>query len=375
MAHIGGLLEQYIWQTKDWPQFYYDTEQVLRPLSEARKAQGKIIGKADFIGLQSQSNIIVEEAFTTSAIEGEKFNKSDIRSSVARRLGLPTAGLPALQRRVDGLVEALLDATTNYSESLTKKRLFAWHAGLFPTGYSGIQKINVGQWRKGDEPMQVISGNFGKEKVHYEAPPSNKIENEMKSFLNWWKTSENKIDGILRAGIAHFWFVTIHPFDDGNGRLARTITDMALAQDEKTGLRLYSLSSQILKERDSYYNILETTQKASCDITLWLQWFLELFKRALDSSQEAIDQASDVAKFWQSHSHHELNKRQIKVINKLLEAMPNGFEGGLTNRKYVSMTKVSRETAKRDLADLEEKRILKRQSGKGRSISYELVWE
>ena len=218
----------------------------------------------------------------------------------------------------------------------------------------------------------MISGQAGKEKVHYQAPPSAEVGKEMKAFFKWWKSSQGKVDGILRAGIAHFWFVSIHPFDDGNGRLARTITDMALAQDEQTGRRLYSLSSQILQNRKQYYDILEKSQKGDCDITAWLVWFLDLFKRALHASQSSIDLAVQVAKFWQDHSQLELNGRQLKVVKKLLEAGPEGFEGGLTNRKYVSMTKVSRETAKRDLADLEQKGFLKRRPGKGRAVAYDL---
>ena len=363
---------QYIWQKKKWPNFTYDAERLIVPISLARQAQGQVIAKAEFIGIDHQSNFIVEEAFTTSAIEGEQLNKADIRSSVARRLGLPTAGLPRPKRHIDGLVEAMMDATTNHDQPLTQKRLFSWHAGLFPSGYSGIDKIEAGRWRKGSEPMRVISGPIGEEKIHYEAPPSKNIAKEMKSFLKWWKSPKTQVDGILRSGIAHFWFITIHPFDDGNGRIARTITDMALAQDEKTGQRLYSLSSQILKDREQYYEVLEKSQKGNCDLTIWLQWYLELYKRALDASQISIDLTLKIAKFWQKKSLLLLNSRQHKVINKLLEAGPSGFEGGLTNRKYVSMTKVSRETAKRDLSDLEKKGVIKRRKGKGRSLSYAL---
>ncbi|MCB0365894.1 MAG: Fic family protein [Bdellovibrionales bacterium] len=362
----------YIWQRKGWPNFTFDSNQLINLLAQARQAQGQVIGKADFMGIEQQSSVLVEEAFTTSAIEGEKLNKTDIRSSVARRLGLSTAGMALPPRHIDGLVEALLDATTNYNKELNQTRLFSWHAGLFPTGYSGIHKIKVGKWRDHKEPMQMISGQAGKEKVHYQAPPSAEVGKEMKAFFKWWKSSQGKVDGILRAGIAHFWFVSIHPFDDGNGRLARTITDMALAQDEQTGRRLYSLSSQILQNRKQYYDILEKSQKGDCDITAWLVWYLDLFKRALHASQSSIDLAVQVAKFWQDHSQLELNGRQLKVVKKLLEAGPHGFEGGLTNRKYVSMTKVSRETAKRDLADLEQKGFLKRRPGKGRAVAYDL---
>jgi Fic family protein len=212
------------------------------------------------------------------------------------------------------------------------------------------------------------------EKVHFEAPPSKNIKGEMDLFLEWWNEPQKSLDGILRAGLAHFWFVSVHPFDDGNGRITRALTDMALAQDEKTGRRLYSLSSQINRERDAYYDILESSQKGTCDITEWLQWFLGLFSRAISHSQGIIGKALSIVKFWQTHSQAELNPRQVKVVNKLLEAGPEGFEGGMTNRKYVSITKVSSETAKRDLAELEEHRILKRNEGGGRSISYSLRW-
>lgn len=364
---------QYLWQQKTWPELKWRSDDLLETLGQARKAQGKVIAQAEYIGLETQASLVVEEAFTTSAIEGEKLDRNTIRTSVARRLGLPTAGLPLEERRVEGLVEMLLDATTNYKEPLTAKRLHGWHAALFPTGYSGIHKIQVGDWRKGSEPMQVVSGPLGQEKVHYEAPLSEKVSEEMKAFLSWWKAPPPNLDRLIRAGVAHLWFVTVHPFDDGNGRITRAITDMAIAQDEDIGRRLYSLSTQIIQERNDYYEILEKTQKQSCDITDWLKWFLQMYTRAVNRSQDTIHKAVWVGQFWQKRSSTELNKRQLKVIKHLVEAEPEGFKGGLTNRKYVSMTKTSRETAKRDLADLEEKNLIKRNPGKGRSVSYCLV--
>lgn len=362
----------YIWQQKDWPTLTWKSDTILKVLGRARRSQGEILANADFIGLKAQADLVVEEAFTTAAIEGENLDRQTIRSSVAQRLGLPTAGLPPQQRHVDGLVEMLLDAATNYYHDLTATRLDGWHASLFPTGFSGMQKILAGACRKSNEPMQVVSGPVGREKVHYEAPPAKNLEKEMKTFLNWWNAPPKGLDGLIRAGVAHFWFVTIHPYEDGNGRIARAITDMALAQDEQTNRRVYSLSSQIVKEKEQYYEALETSQKAKCDISAWLKWFLLMFTRAVESSQEIVQKALFMAKFWQIHGRVELSERQAKVIQRLLEAEPQGFEGGLTNRKYVSLTKVSRETAKRDLADLERRGLIKRNRAKGRSVSYAL---
>ncbi len=342
-------------------------------LGRARKAQGQIIAKADFIGLEEQAKILVEEAFNTSAIEGEKLDRDSIRSSVAKRLGLPFGGLPAPKRAIDGLVNVLMNATTLHEKPVTEERLFGWHSALFPTGYSGLQKIRVAGWRSGTAPMQVVSGPTGKEKVHFEAPPAERVKEEMKAFLAWWKKPP-KMDGLIRAGIAHFWFVTIHPFEDGNGRIARAITDMALAQDEKTGRRLYSLSAQINSERRDYYERLEQSQKGPCDVTEWLEWFLGLFIRSVESSQGIVERALSVAKFWKTHNQAALNARQIKAVNRLLEAGPEGFSGGMTNRKYVGLNRVSPETAKRDLHDLETRGILVRNAGGGRSISYALAW-
>jgi Fic family protein len=364
----------YVWQRRDWPKLTWKSDPLLEALGQARKAQGRIFAQADFIGLEEQAKILVEEAFTTSAIEGEKLDKNTIRSSVAKRLGLPTAGLPSSARGVDGLVATLIDATTQYGKTLDEKRIFGWHAALFPTGYSGLHKIEVGNWRRSEGPMQVVSGPEGRQKIHFEAPPTKQVKEEMKKFLKWWNHPP-PLDGLLRAGVAHFWFVTIHPFEDGNGRIARGITDMALAQDEKTGRRLYSLSSQINHERDDYYAVLEHSQKGDCDITDWLQWFLGLFVRGVDRSEKTIELALSIAKFWKAHSQSALNERQLKVIHRLLEAGPGGFEGGMTNRKYVSVTKVSPETAKRDLKDLEDRNIFKRNEGGGRSVSYSLRWE
>ncbi len=366
---------QYIWQSDSWPQFSWDSAELLRPLGQARQAQGRLLGEVRFgLGLELQADLLVQEGMSTAAIEGDHLNLQAVRSSVARRLGLPTAGLPSVERRVDGLVQMLLDATMHYEEPLTARRLFGWNAALFPSGYSGLVEITVGQWRGSKEPMQVVSGPMGREQVHYQAPPSRQVPTEMDRFLAWWSAPPADLDGIVRAGLAHLWFVSIHPFEDGNGRVARAITDMALSQDEGSGQRLYSMSSQIQVERDAYYDVLERTQKGEGDATDWLGWFLECLARAIEQSERQVALALSHSKFWQKHAEAVLNQRQVKVVKRLLEAGPGGFEGGMTNRKYVGLAKVSRETAKRDLADLVERGILKKNQGGGRSVSYSLIW-
>ena len=366
---------RYIWQSKAWPEFGWNSDQLLRPLGRARQAQGRLLGEVRFgLGLELQAEILAEESMSTAAIEGDRLNLQSVRSSVARRLGLPTAGLPPADRRVDGLVQMLLDATMSYREPLTADRLFGWNAALFPTGYSGLTRITVGRWRGGGEPMQVVSGPMGREQVHYEAPPSRRVPAEMDRFLAWWSAPPANLDGMVRAGLAHLWFVSIHPFEDGNGRIARAITDMALAQDEGSGQRLYSMSKQIGIERSAYYDVLERTQKGTGDATVWLAWFLECLARAIERSEKQVALALSHAEFWREHADAALNGRQVKVVKRLLEAGLDGFEGGMTNRKYVGITKVSSDTAKRDLADLVSKGILRRNQGGGRSVSYSLVW-
>jgi len=365
---------QYIWQTPSWPDFQWDSAALLRPLGKARQAQGKLFGGAELFELEIQAETLTEEALTTAAIEGENLNRDAVRSSVARRLGLPTAGLPPVERHVDGLVAMLIDATRNYQEPLTASRLKGWQAALFPTGYSGLSKIVVGDWRQGVEPMQVVSGPIGKTKVHYEAPPADILDREVARFLGWFHSQRAESDGLVRAAVAHFWFVTIHPFQDGNGRIARAIADMALAQDENNGCRLYSMSAQIKAERDDYYNILERTQKSDGDITEWLIWFLECLDRAIRRSENEVQKVMSKVRLWQNIAHFGLNERQRKVVNRLCEAGPGGFEGGLTNRKYRGITKATRETAKRDIADLVAKGILVKNPEGGRSTSYDLVW-
>ncbi len=365
----------YIWNREKWPDFTWNAGVLLKPLGQSRLAQGRLLAQAGTLGLtlgvESRSLILVEEAVKTSEIEGQKLNAESVRSSVARRLGLSTAGLKTPDRNAEGLIDLLLDATVKHNHPLTLRRLKSWQASLFPTGYSGLKKIRVGQWR-GEEPMQVVSGPLGKEKVHFTAPPVKHLELEMKRFVQWFEEKSAGMDGLIRAGIAHLYFVTLHPFEDGNGRIARALTDMALTQDEGVKERYYSMSAQIMTERDAYYRNLEKTQKGDMDITPWLVWFLECLVRAIKASEATLGQVLAKAQFWRDYSQVPLSPRQRKVVNRLLDAGAGGFEGGLSTRKYVGMTKVSRATAYRELADLLVKKILIQTSGKGRNASYNL---
>ncbi len=368
---------KYIWQNKNWTKFSWDVEALLPCLSRARQLQGKILMRVKSLELglthEAQTEILTEEAVTTSAIEGEMLNRESVRSSVVRHLGFSEAGLFKADRHIDGLVEILIDATNNHNNLLTKKRLKAWQAALFPTGYSGLYKIRAGQWRAGD--VQVVSGAVGRQKVHFQAPPVEMIDQEVKVFLNWWEKSKGKVEGFLRAGIAHFWFVTIHPFDDGNGRVARALTDMALAQDEQLSIRFYSLSSQIMEERKAYYDILERSSKGKGDLTEWLMWFLECLTRAMERSETIIVHVLAKAEFWQRNAQVNMNERQRKVVNRLLDAGEGQFLGGLTTRKYVALTKISRATAFREISELVDKGVLKKDpTSKGRNVRYDLNW-
>ena len=329
---------KYIWQIKSWPNLKWDSAKLLKPLGNIRFSQGSLISQIKELGFEIQqtvrADVLVEEALKTSAIEGEKLDPDAVRSSVGRRLGLPDAGLKVIRdQKAEGLVEILLDATINYSKKMTLERIWGWHAALFPTGYSGMVKISVGQWRdyvKG--PMQVVSGPIGQEKVHFEAPPAKKLDKEMQAFISWINT-EDQLDGIIRAGLAHIWFVTIHPFDDGNGRIARTLTDMLLARDENNPKRFYSLSSQIMAERSEYYEILKSTQAGTGDITEWLKWFLECMNRAILNSNTLLKKVMTKARFWHEFAQIRLHERQTKVINRLLDAGTHGFEVGLKSKK------------------------------------------
>lgn len=370
---------KWIWQWPDWPNFIWEAEALLPFLSKARLEQGKLLARTKGLGFElgqeASADILIEEVIKTSEIEGAYLNHDLVRSSVAKHLGLPSFGLSKASRSIDGLVDVLIDATKKYDQPLTEERLRSWQAALFPTGYSGLLRIQVGEWRGGEDPMQVVSGAMGKEILHFEAVPSSCVENEMEQFFTWWKISLDRIDGLLRAGLAHFYFVTIHPFEDGNGRIARALTDMALSQDEKISTRFYSLSSQIMKEKKEYYDIFERCQRGDMNITAWLVWFLKSYTRSLESSSSLIAKVLAKASFWKCFSQTTLSDRQRKVVNVLLNAGKDEFEGGLTTRKYSSIAKVSRATAFREITNLLEKKVIVQNLSKGRSTSYDLNWD
>jgi Fic family protein len=370
--HILQRMSVYIHQKKDWPNFKWDSEDIVNLLSEARNLQGRLQGKMEALGFELRNEALLDtltlDVLKTSEIEGELLNHDQVRSSIARKLGMEIVGSVESDRNVDGVVEMMLDATQNCFKPLTKTRLFDWHAALFPTGRNGIYKIIVGDWRKDTTgPMQVISGPMGKENVHFEAPNSDLLEKEMSSLLNWF-SQNNKIDLVLKASIAHLWFVTIHPFDDGNGRITRALTDMLLAQADKSNQRFYSMSAQIRIERKQYYDILEKTQKGDLNITNWIQWFLQCLINALNSTEEVLVKVLFKGNFWQIHSKTIINERQKKLINKLLDS----FDGKLTSSKWAKIAKCSKDTAIRDINDLIEKEILRKEEAGGRSTNYEL---
>lgn len=372
-------MAKYIWQSASWPKFKIDYESLLPKLSRCHALQGQLIQQVTSLGIDlelgAQLESLTQEAVKTAELEGEHYNQDAVRSSIARRLGLPTAGLPSPPRSVDGLVDILLDATDTNSPDLNSERLKAWQAALFPTGRSGLRAIEVGQWRT--EAMQIVSGRAGKEKIHYEAPPADQIVHEMHRFLDWWQKShpdQNNTDPIIRAGIAHYWFVAIHPFADGNGRIARALSDMALAQSDGIAKRCYSLSSTIMEKRDGYYSVLENTSNGQGDITEWLAWFLDCIELSLNRSKVTIEKVLGLTHFWHHISDISLNDRQIKVVKRLLEAGEGNFEGGLTAKKYQGMVKGSRATLTRDLADLVDKKILIL-TGERKAARYSLNWE
>lgn len=370
-------MKQYIWQLSQWTNFFWDEKRLLPLISSARLKQGRLIQKIQNLleseAINAEAIIWETETIKTAQIEGEIYDPKSVRSSINRHLGLAYAGLPKTERHIEGLVEVLFDATLHHDQPLTRSRLYSWHAALFPTGYSGLIKIQVGQFRTDKTgPMQVISGPIGKEQIHYEAPAANKVPKEIETFLNWWKISQNHVDGIIRAGIAHFYFITIHPFDDGNGRIARALADMALAQDDKLTKRYYSLSTEIVKDKKKYYAILEQSQQGRTDITDWLVWFINCFSQALDASENLLANIFLKTEFWKKHGNTDFNFRQKKVINILLDAGKGNFIGGLTTRKYVGLTKTSRATAIREINDLLSKQILTQNAAKGRSVNYDL---
>jgi Fic family protein len=360
----------YIHQHKDWPHFTWDKNAVSKALAQARHQQGFLLGKMKSVGFNMREEaellVLTQDVTKSSEIEGELLDNEQVRSSIARRLGIDIGPLKAVDRHVEGVVEMMLDASQRYDSKLTAARLFGWHAALFPTGFSGMFKIEVGQWRTG--PMQVVSGPMGREKVHFESPIAEKVALEMEVFLQWFNDNED-IDLVLKTAIAHLWFVTIHPFDDGNGRIGRAIADMGLALSENSSHRFYSLSAQILKERKTYYKLLESTQKDDLDITEWLLWFLACMERAIDASDEILASVLLKAKFWEKYATTSFNSRQLKVLKRLLD----GFEGKMTSGKYGRMTTTSQDTAARDLKDLAERGVLAKAEGGGRSTGYLLA--
>jgi Fic family protein len=363
----------YVWERKDWPSMTWDRGQLLQLVGEVSREQGRLLGRMQDVGFdlrrEAQLSTLTEDVVRTSQIEGEKLDSDQVRSSIARRLGMDAGGLVAVDRDVEGVVDMMLDATTNYAQPLTADRLFGWYAALFPTGRSGLQKITVGNWRDDSGgPMQVVSGPIGGQRVHYQAPPAARLPEEMDRFLSWFESS-GKTDELLVAGLAHLWFVTIHPFDDGNGRIARAIADMALARSEHSDQRFYSMSAQIRRERNAYYTTLEHTQRGTLDITEWQEWFLSCLNRAIKDSQGVLSGVLNKARFWQRVAQQPLNARQVLVLNKLLD----DFEGKLTTSKWAKLAKSSQDTAYRDILDLVERGVLRKDPGGGRSTSYSLV--
>jgi len=383
---------QYIHQLDVWPKFIWDHEKIAALLGAVHNRQGRLMGRMEALGFSLRAEALLQtltlDVIKSSEIEGDVLNAEQVRSSIARRLGLDVAGLVPSDRHVDGVVEMMLDATQNFSKELTKNRLLAWQASLFPGGYSGMHKIITGALRDDhDGPMQVISGPIGHEKVHFEAPAAQRLDKEIKSFLGWFngstlptKKRAMAIDPVLKAGIAHLWFVTLHPFDDGNGRIARAIADMQLARADGSAQRFYSMSAGIRKERKAYYDVLEKTQKntrgkragsglvssSGIDITAWLEWFLGCLDRAVDSTETTLADVFKKAQFWELHPTGSINERQRRMINKLFEK----FEGKLTSSKWAQITKCSQDTALRDILELVEKKILVRDAAGGRSTSY-----
>jgi len=357
----------YIHEQKGWPQFYWQDELLSAVLADVRHRQGRLIGRMEGLGFQLQAEAVLatltQDVVKSSEIEGEILPADEVRSSIARRLGMDIGGTASIDRHVEGVVEMMVGLP------LSKDRLFDWHAALFPTGRSGMRRLRVGAWRDDSSgPMQVISGPIGKETVHFVAPAASRLDAEVQAFIDWINASA-EIDPVLKAGLAHFWFVTLHPFEDGNGRIARAIADLVLARSEDSSQRFYSMSAQIQTERNDYYAILEKSQKGSLDITAWLAWFFECLGRAIDGAEETLAVVIRKARFWQMHDATSLNERQYRVLNRVLD----GFEGKLTSSKWAKLAKCSQDTALRDITDLLERRMLSRDEAGGRSTSYSII--
>ncbi|KAB2526892.1 Fic family protein [Pseudomonas sp. GXM4] len=373
------MTAHWIWQQPDWPDFNWQAERLAPLLRECVQTQGRLLGMAGSVGdsmsAQSELDALLQNIVTSSAIEGEQLNVGSVRSSLARRLGLEWVDRDSVSQRSEGLAQLMLDATHGFDEPLTLARLLEWHTWLFPAEEAmfSARPILVGTLR-GDEPMQVVSGRLDRPTVHFEAPPRQRLEQQIERFLSWFEASRDQVslDPLLRAGIAHFWFVTLHPFDDGNGRLTRTITDLALAQGEAQAIRFYAMSASILEDRAGYYRILESSQKATLDITEWLTWFLQTLLRSLQQAITRIDSVLGKTRFWQAHRESDLSAEQIKVLNRLLDGGERGFEQGLSAGQYQAVAKVSKATATRHLAELLDKGCLQRLPGGGRSTRYKI---
>jgi len=362
----------YLWQQPDWPHWRYDIRRLAGLLGRVHHAQGHLLGRMRDLGLglrnQATLQVLSEDVLKTSEIEGERLNPDTVRSSIAHRLGVDDGALAPADRHVDGVVDMVLDATGHFDQPLTAERLFGWHAALFPTGYSGLARIRAGGWRDdASGPMKVVSGPIGQQKVHLEVPPAHQLEAEMADFLGWFN-GRQEADPVVKAGLAHLWFVTIHPFDDGNGRMARAVGDMALARGEQSTHRFYSLSAQIQSERKDYYHKLERTQKGPLGVTDWLEWFLGCLLRAIEGAEVTRSSVLTKARFWQRWAAIPFNERQIKLLNRLLD----GFEGKLTSSKWAALAKCSPDTALRDISDLLDRGVLSKSAAGGRSTSYQL---
>lgn len=363
----------YIYEHENWTKFKWNEDKISPLLAHVRNLQGRLLGKMEALGFDIQKSttleVITSDVLKSSLIEGENLNQQQVRSSIARRLGIEVVGIIPSERNVDGVVDMMLDATQNYDKALSNERLYSWHAALFPSGYSGISKIKTGQYRDDSNgPMQVVSGRFGNEKVHYRAPDATIIGDEMNDFINW-VNSEKNIDPVISSAIAHLWFVTVHPFEDGNGRIARAIADMMLARSDCTKSRFYSMSSQIQAERDLYYDVLEDTQKGDCNIDDWLFWYLNCLEKSIKNAEDIVTKAQNKSNIWLRLNQHPLNARQIKILNMLID----GFEGNLTSSKWATINKCSQDTASRDIDDLIAKGILVKGDKGGRSTNYHMA--
>ena len=363
----------FIWEDPDWPGWRYDLSLIAAPLAAVSRAQGLLLGRLADVGLnlRNQASLVAltEDVLKTSEIEGERLNADSVRSSIARRLGVDIGALAPVDRHVEGVVEMVLDATARCDAPLTRERLFAWHAALFPTGFSGMSRIQIGAWRNDENgAMQVVSGPIGRQRVHFEAPPAARLNAETTRFLDWLNR-DSDVAPVIKAGLAHLWFVTLYPFDDGNGRIARAICDLLLARADGSPQRFYSLSAQILSERSAYHDILEQTQRGLLDVTTWLTWFLHTLHRAVDNAQHTVDAVLAKTRFWQRWATVSFNERQIKLLNRLLD----GFDGKLTSSKWAAIAKYSADTALRDLGELVTLGVLRRSASGGRSTAYELT--